>query len=488
LIVQDASKRHHVSLGSYEMDSEVEAQLQHLSDGVTTLLPGDDPGLSPGFPVWRDELTRAQGRGKALLELPPPPVQGSAIDTTDIDTDIDTDTDHQQQQENGLHDINIAVLHVSFGTGEVLVDVLDGQDTLDKLKGGPRVLLNGRGGSWGANTAVFWMLVIFSACACGCACLLICVQNGLEDEPEPPQPRRPVRRRLTLEEVRDRFPSYHFHTDQHTQNGCCPADGTEAGYTQLSDADECTICLDEFVHGVRVRKLPCGHVFHSTCIARWLIERHAVCPLCKLDLYMEPDEEDESDSDSSDAAGAAAGAPLEEAPSSFWNGWFANPSSEGYSPLEVPSGAAETAEGLSPSGAVEEAEPRSWWPFSLETAPTAEDRDAPAPLARLGSSPLVLATALSSVVANGRSLLGSRRRRRRLHHDEASAGHLTELTEPLVGSSSSREAVEPPQQHEPPRHEQRQQPQLPVVSEGPPPPPSSNNNSSSSSNSSTAEP
>lgn len=329
-----------------------------------------------------------------------------------------------------------------------MFSILDQDIFLEKREGGPRILLNGNGASFNFRTVLFWMLATFSICACGCACLLVCVQTEL-DEPEEPQPRRPVRRRLTLEEVRSRFPSYHFHPEDHTQNGCCPADaacsGADAGYMQVSD--ECTICLDEFVEHVRVRKLPCGHVFHSTCIARWLVERHANCPLCKLDLYIEPEEDDESSSDSNDAA-----LPQEpQTAASFWSRWFEDNITGGrhvHSQLNVPSGAAEEAQGLSPSGAIQE-EPRSWWPFSLETVPSADEdeqqqQDADRPSnnnTNSQSSPLSIAAgALSSLWARNSSVFRQRRRHR---HEEATDGNLTELTEPLVPVSPS--ATEEPE-------------------------------------------
>ncbi|RKP39597.1 hypothetical protein BJ085DRAFT_5873, partial [Dimargaris cristalligena] len=43
----------------------------------------------------------------------------------------------------------------------------------------------------------------------------------------------------------------------------------------------CTICLDRFRSGHYVRQLPCKHVFHTTCVDKWLITKSAVCPLCK---------------------------------------------------------------------------------------------------------------------------------------------------------------------------------------------------------------
>jgi len=51
---------------------------------------------------------------------------------------------------------------------------------------------------------------------------------------------------------------------------------------------ECAVCLGEFQALERVKQLPCLHIFHETCIDRWLLEsmptRSATfnsCPLCK---------------------------------------------------------------------------------------------------------------------------------------------------------------------------------------------------------------
>jgi hypothetical protein len=51
----------------------------------------------------------------------------------------------------------------------------------------------------------------------------------------------------------------------------------------------CSICLDEFVHGERIRLLPrCNHAFHTECILPWLTERQGCCPMCKSPVL--PDE------------------------------------------------------------------------------------------------------------------------------------------------------------------------------------------------------
>ena len=42
----------------------------------------------------------------------------------------------------------------------------------------------------------------------------------------------------------------------------------------------CTICLNKFKRGKRIRTLPCFHQFHRRCIDTWL-ETSCLCPICK---------------------------------------------------------------------------------------------------------------------------------------------------------------------------------------------------------------
>ena len=64
-----------------------------------------------------------------------------------------------------------------------------------------------------------------------------------------------------------------------------------------SNNDKCLICLEIYKIGNQVLYLPCSHLFHSTCIMRWLL-KDSKCPICKKD-YRDLEDED-SNVDSND--------------------------------------------------------------------------------------------------------------------------------------------------------------------------------------------
>ncbi|CAL4990028.1 unnamed protein product [Urochloa decumbens] len=45
----------------------------------------------------------------------------------------------------------------------------------------------------------------------------------------------------------------------------------------------CAICKDDLPIAAAARKLPCGHLYHSSCILPWL-EVHNSCPICRSRL------------------------------------------------------------------------------------------------------------------------------------------------------------------------------------------------------------
>ncbi|EKU21536.1 atp synthetase alpha chain -like protein [Nannochloropsis gaditana CCMP526] len=57
----------------------------------------------------------------------------------------------------------------------------------------------------------------------------------------------------------------------------------DPGESNLYNFRECCICLTDFERTDLVRKLPCGHVYHSECVDCWF-SVNSVCPLCKSDV------------------------------------------------------------------------------------------------------------------------------------------------------------------------------------------------------------
>jgi len=85
-------------------------------------------------------------------------------------------------------------------------------------------------------------------------------------------------------------------TGRSAHTGECAASAADTDPSVHTGAEaECCICLDYYHSGDAVVKLPCGHVFHHSCLERWLLQAQAfrdrACPLCKADpLVMRPGE------------------------------------------------------------------------------------------------------------------------------------------------------------------------------------------------------
>ena len=156
-----------------------------------------------------------------------------------------------------MQGIQVAVLHVTSKVGDTLLNVIRTESSSIRSAGGTKILLNGKESNATTRAVIIWTITSVFMCVCACCCMIILVQGAHEEEQQH-APTQPVRRRLTLDQVRARFPAFHFNPNEHHQQS-----DQATQYCQL--LDECTICLDEFHAGVRCRQLPCQHVFHSTC-------------------------------------------------------------------------------------------------------------------------------------------------------------------------------------------------------------------------------
>lgn len=81
---------------------------------------------------------------------------------------------------------------------------------------------------------------------------------------------------------------HHHHQDQEDQDseGVIEKLRRERRF-EGNDGDElgnCAICLDDMSASKDLIDMPCHHIFHDSCIFRWL-ENHTTCPMCRRVVY-----------------------------------------------------------------------------------------------------------------------------------------------------------------------------------------------------------
>ncbi len=149
------------------------------------------------------------------------------------------------------------------------------------------------------------------------------------------------------------------------------------------DSSECcAVCLEEFEAGEKVRVLPCGHKFHGDCLVPWLTERHASCPLCKMDVLKHVKEleakqkgENKSIEEGLDETASVA-TQASNSPRSFWfrlRGWSLV---DGGPPEVAGTDSPPAAQGNSNATGVSEIEMETWTPSSANPPAATADTNA----------------------------------------------------------------------------------------------------------------
>jgi hypothetical protein len=70
-------------------------------------------------------------------------------------------------------------------------------------------------------------------------------------------------------------------------------------YQKTDKYDTCPICLNEYEEGVKIRLLPCEHVYHIECIDKWLLRNNRFCPVCKRRVLPGGESDSENENENS---------------------------------------------------------------------------------------------------------------------------------------------------------------------------------------------
>lgn len=80
--------------------------------------------------------------------------------------------------------------------------------------------------------------------------------------------------RLSKSELEQMFPTFPYRKEEFDALG-------------IAGDLSCSVCLSNYEQGERVRRLPCAHIYHDTCVSTWLVGSCATCPRCRRPARIE---------------------------------------------------------------------------------------------------------------------------------------------------------------------------------------------------------
>ena len=296
----------------------------------------------------RGKCTYEQKAKTATALLPPGVVRYLLVfDNIDESKLIEMASETGHRGEGKVPGVDVGMLFISKASGEDLIGAIVHQSGASRRAGGPRLLLDGYtrwypGGD--GYDPVTWMgaLLLALGCLLSCTCLFVSESIREAGDGAAVVVRRRERVTLLTEEEVNTLPEIVFREDGHDKPVCENNDERDGGEdTKVKaprtaddegekapvekndlttplleesasslpprtdpsplhenfDNTACSICLEEYCDGHRLRVLPCHHAFHSHCIGPWLTRRSPTCPLCKAEFEGAGGEDDDDDDD-----------------------------------------------------------------------------------------------------------------------------------------------------------------------------------------------
>lgn len=121
------------------------------------------------------------------------------------------------------------------------------------------------------------LVTILTSCLFGAILKEVFVRNFGN---RPAELQLPARPRLTVDEIHCLNTFVYDRGEYHCKHSISPLHETLDTLALEEGGSQCVICLSDYEKGEVILELPCGHCYHMTCVALWLVKK-AICPICK---------------------------------------------------------------------------------------------------------------------------------------------------------------------------------------------------------------